>query len=278
MDDLTEDAIAVGARQVLLRRPRDTQALLDEQAFERDEFLPYWAELWPSALALARAVTGRALRGARVVELGCGLGLPSIVAALAGGRVLATDWSADAVSFAAHNAALNGASLETAVVDWAEPEGLEASGPFQMVLASDVLYEQRDVVPLLELLPRLGGEVWLSDPGRGPAAAFLEAAAEHFEVTSRPDPAGPRVRVHRLRPRPADAGLRLAGTLNARQAQRKRDRRSDAKGEGEGRRAEPRPLAQRDPEQQDHRARRDGGRADGQPALDRQALGEDRPR
>ena len=95
--DLVEEVVAVDGRDLRLLRPRDSEALLDEEAFEREEFLPYWAELWPSSLALARAIAGRALRGARTLELGCGLGLPSIAAALAGGRVLATDWSTGAV-------------------------------------------------------------------------------------------------------------------------------------------------------------------------------------
>src|SRR3954451_11963721 len=84
--DLVEETIVVGERELAILRPRDGEVLLDDGAFARqDEYLPYWVELWPSGLALARALHGRALRGARVLELGCGLALPSIVAALAGG-------------------------------------------------------------------------------------------------------------------------------------------------------------------------------------------------
>ena len=92
-EDLVEEVVALRDGELTVWRPRDTEALLDDQAFAEDEFMPYWAELWPSGLALARRLAGRALRGARVVELGCGLGLPSLVAARGGGRVLATDWS-----------------------------------------------------------------------------------------------------------------------------------------------------------------------------------------
>ena len=101
--------MAVAGRDLALLRPRDAESLLSEEAFARDEFLPYWAELWPSAVALARVIGTRALHGARTLELGCGLGLPSIAAALAGGRVLATDWSQEAVEMARENAARNGA-------------------------------------------------------------------------------------------------------------------------------------------------------------------------
>ena len=74
MDDLVEEVVGIGGRDLSLLRPRDAEALLDEEAFEHDEFLPYWAELWPSALALARAVGVRALRGARMLELAAASG------------------------------------------------------------------------------------------------------------------------------------------------------------------------------------------------------------
>jgi predicted nicotinamide N-methyase len=176
MDDLVEEVVAIAGHDLALLRPRDAEALLDEDAFEHEEFLPYWAELWPSALALARMVAARALRGARVLELGCGLGLPSLVAVLAGGRVLATDWSPDAVAMTARNAERNGLVLDTLVCSWTEPEPLLERGPWDLVLASDVLYEPRNGDALAPLLPRLlaaHGEVWLADPGRPAAERFL---------------------------------------------------------------------------------------------------------
>jgi predicted nicotinamide N-methyase len=201
MDDLVEEVVPIGGRDLRLLRPRDAEALLDEEAFEREEFLPYWAELWPSSLALARAIAGRALRGARTLELGCGLGLPSIAAALAGGRVLATDWSAEAVAMTAANAERNDAPLETLVCSWTEPEPLLDRAPWDLVLASDVLYEARNGDVLLELLLRLGPEVWLADPGRRPAARFLEAAAHDWSIESRAVKELPNGAVHRLRRR-----------------------------------------------------------------------------
>jgi predicted nicotinamide N-methyase len=160
--------------------------------------LPYWAELWPSGVALARRVAARALRGARVLELGCGLGLPSLAAALAGGRVLATDWSPQAIELLRDNAELNGAALETAIVDWKQPAAIVERAPWDLVLGADLLYERRNVEPLLVLLPALlgeRGELWLADPGRAPAEDFLAG----FERLAE-DADGP-VTVYRLRPR-----------------------------------------------------------------------------
>jgi predicted nicotinamide N-methyase len=204
LDDWLEDIVPLGGRDLVVLRPRDSETLLDEHAFEADEFLPYWAEVWPSSIALARAVAVRTLGGRRVVELGCGLGLPSVVAALGGARVLATDWAGEAVRAAARNAEANGTALATARVAWDEPAPLLEGAPWDLVLASDVLYEQRMVDALLALLPRLvdvRGEVWLADPGRVPAERFLRAAATGWSIRSTADPAGPRVRVHRLRRR-----------------------------------------------------------------------------
>ena len=197
------ECIALPGGEVDLVRPPDAEALITEEAFEQEEFLPYWAELWASAVALAHDVSMRALSGRPTLELGCGLGLPSIAAARAGGRVLATDWSQDAVLATAANAERNHVELETLRCSWADPEPLIARGPWPLVLASDVLYEQRNVDELLELLPRLVAEtglVLLADPGRVPAERFLREAGEQgWEIRGVASPRSPRVLIHRMR-------------------------------------------------------------------------------
>ena len=111
--DVVETTVEIGGLALSLVHPPDAEELIDEEAFEHEEFLPYWAELWPSAVALARALGERELEGSRVLELGCGLALPSIVAARRGAEVVATDWSPDALTFASRNAARNGVELDT---------------------------------------------------------------------------------------------------------------------------------------------------------------------
>ena len=183
--NLVDEAIAVGGHQLRIVRPRDAEELLEEDAFEHEEFLPYWAELWPSALELAAAVAQRNVRGLTVVELGCGLGVPSIVAALEGATVLATDWSEDALAFAARNASLNGAPLETLLCSWTAPEPVLEHAAFDVVLASDVLYERRNAEPLLALLPLLGAEVLLADPGRPALREFLDRVSATWRLERR---------------------------------------------------------------------------------------------
>jgi predicted nicotinamide N-methyase len=182
VSDVVEETVVVGGRPLRLLRPRDGDAVLDELLAEDDpdeDRLPFWTQLWPSGTALARAVAGRPLAGRRVLELGCGLGLVSVAAALAGADVLAVDRSPEAVTFTAANATRNGATVATAVCAFDQPEPLLAEAPWDLVLAADVLYEQRNVPVLLWLLPRLvgpGGEAWLADPGRNGLETFLSGA------------------------------------------------------------------------------------------------------
>jgi predicted nicotinamide N-methyase len=154
--------------------PRSPEALIDEAEFEADERLPYWAELWPSARALARRLLEEPRPPGRVLEVGCGVALPSLALLARGVEVLATDYYDDALRFAEANAARNGLPpLPTSLLDWrAIPPDL---GRFDLVLAADVLYEQRNVHVLADTLPRLvapRGRVLLADPGRSYLGEF----------------------------------------------------------------------------------------------------------
>jgi predicted nicotinamide N-methyase len=136
-----------------------------------------------------------------VLELGCGLALPSLAAARAGAAVLATDASPEAVAFAAHTLALGGQEGEVATVDWREPRALLERGPWDLVLAADVLYLQRNVAALQDLLPKLlrsGTEAWLADPGRTGAGELLAWAAGRLEVSSQQSASHEAVAIHRL--------------------------------------------------------------------------------
>jgi predicted nicotinamide N-methyase len=188
--DVVEEIVDLAGGSVSVRHPRDGLDLLDEEAFDRDQFLPYWADLWPSAVALADVVARRPPTGRRVLELGCGIGLPGIVAARGGAAdVLLADWSVDAIAFAADNAERSGVQVRTVVASWEAPDQLSVEGGWDLVLASDVLYEERNVLPLLVALDALvgpAGEVWLTDPRCRHTPAFLELAAEQWRTGTIP--------------------------------------------------------------------------------------------
>jgi predicted nicotinamide N-methyase len=210
--DLRREDVAVGPLLLSVVRPRSAEDLIDEDDYARDERLPYWAELWPSALVLAARLGDLELGGRRVVELGCGVGLPAIVAALGGADVLATDWYEEALSFTRANASAAGARLATLLVDWREPPPrLLAAAPLDLVVGADVLYEERNGPALAALVPRIlapHGELVVADPRRPHADGLLDPlVAAGWSLTTdeirhgaRQDESGPLVRLHRLRP------------------------------------------------------------------------------
>jgi predicted nicotinamide N-methyase len=194
-EELVTHSIELPSGELRLLQPEEAAALPDSGPVEWAPVAPYWAVLWRSGVALAHELDGVALRGLRVVELGCGLAVPSLAAARAGATVLATDACADALRLVARNATANDVRIETAIADWTKPDALVRRAPFDMVLAADVLYERASVAQLLWLLPRLAGQAWLADPGRPAAEAFVEQAARRWPVETRVRDV---VRLHRL--------------------------------------------------------------------------------
>ncbi len=178
--ELRDETIEAGGVTLTLTRPVAPDALIDEDAFARDEFLPYWAELWPAARALSAALPAD-LAGVRVVELGCGLGVPSLVAAARGAVVTATDWAEEAVALLERNARANSLDVRAEVRDWRDPWPEE----FDLALAADVLYEERNVQPLLGRLRELAPVALVGLAGRPYEAEFLRLAAPVTEIAER---------------------------------------------------------------------------------------------
>jgi predicted nicotinamide N-methyase len=200
--DVVVRPVELPGGRVYLVRPADWDLLRDDEG-AAGRPVPYWARLWPSGERLARELARRPPGpGERVLELGCGLGLPSIVAARGGADVLATDASTDAVAFAAHCLALNELEATVACADWtADGDELAERAPFDLVLAADVLYTPVNADEAVRLLPRLlapNGEVLLADPDRAGGRRFLAAARKSFYMQTREHD---EVRLHRLRPR-----------------------------------------------------------------------------
>jgi predicted nicotinamide N-methyase len=202
--DVTVDRVALPGGSAYLPRPADWGALRHEEG-AAGRPVPYWATVWPAGRMLAHEVAGAPPpAGTSVLELGCGLGLVSIAAARGGARVLATDGSTDAVAYAAHALALNEVDAVAAHADWRGHAGpLVAAGPWDVVLAADVLYTRASVEAALRLLPRLlapDGELLLADPDRSGARDFLAGARASFVLNS--EHAG-TVALHRMRARRA---------------------------------------------------------------------------
>lgn len=161
-------------------------ALDDDHIDIVDERMPYWADLWPAAIGLSRHLLGSTVAGpgVRVLEIGCGLGLCGIAAARTGAEVIMTDYLPAALELAELNALQNlQAPPRFQVMDWREPtEDLRAD----VLLASDVAYENRAFQPLFHAFERLvrpGGTILLSEPRRPIARPFLQALpAQGFKI------------------------------------------------------------------------------------------------
>lgn len=228
---LRELRLPFRAREVSFLLPKDPLALIpsnpDAPAVEI-----YWAELWPSALALAEMLLDgevalpEAAR-APVLELGCGAGLVAVAAALAGARVLAADCEPLALALTRRNAKRNGVAerVETLRVDWRE----RYARRHPLILAADCLYEPAAGAYVARFLdealePGTEAAAIVADPERWSARHFHWTAREAgFEVQDRlravplvkeqgpvREPAaqgetGPQVRVYTLRRRPTES-------------------------------------------------------------------------
>lgn len=183
-----------------MTRPIDIDRLLDAMAADPEENLPHWAEIWPSGIALADAILAASdvVGGWRVLELGCGLGTTAIAALQAGADLTVTDYAPGALALCRLNARANaGREPATCQLNWRRPSGgflALAGAGFPVVLAADVLYEARDIAPLLALTERIvapGGQLWLAEPGRPIAREFVKRAETHGWICERSDHTGP---------------------------------------------------------------------------------------
>ncbi len=190
-----EDAVAIGNLSVRLLRPSAPEELFAVAAAARGD-APYWAELWPCARALATHLAPLDLTGKRVLELGCGLALPSLVAALRGAEVVASDVSADALERVAESGRRTlGRPLETLQADLHAPAGLIARGPFDLVLGADLLYDCTLARAMGALIPQIAPAALFAYAWRDSAIPLARPLrAQGYRIAQwRPGAAGPRL-------------------------------------------------------------------------------------
>jgi predicted nicotinamide N-methyase len=171
----------IGHTGAVLSREQELEFLRSESATKR----PYGIVLWPAAIALAHELASRELAGKRILELGAGTGLPGIVAASRGARVVQTDRQQLVLHVCKQNAERNGVTtIEHRLADWTAWEDTER---YDLILGSDILYAP-PVHPSLRhifetnLAPH--GTVLLADPFRDTSMGLLEAMeAEGWRIT-----------------------------------------------------------------------------------------------
>jgi predicted nicotinamide N-methyase len=146
----------------------------DERLLE--DLCPYFGKVWPAARGLAEHLALHPLEGRTLLEVGCGLALPSLLAARKGARVVATDFHPDVPAFLELNLkanALTPAQLEYRALDWRKPGAL--TEPFEWIVGSDILYEKQhalEVAQALDALATEGTQIVVADPGRSYLQAY----------------------------------------------------------------------------------------------------------
>ena len=181
-----ESSIRVAGRSIKLVQPIEPDLLLDDpevlarNAF--DDYMPYWAYLWPGAFLLAEAVAAEPwVPGTAALEIGCGLGLAGLMGRARGLRVTFTDYDDAPLGFVSRSALASGhapSSYSTRRLEWREPP----AEPFPVILGADVLYERR-LVPLvagvLSAMLAPGGLALIADPFRAAALGFAGIVESH---------------------------------------------------------------------------------------------------
>ena len=177
-----ESPVTIAPDEVIrILHPANSDDLISEQEFAVDDRLPYWADLWPAAVVLSRFIRGLRADSRSLLELGCGSGVVASTAARAGFAVTATDYYEDSPRLARVNAWRTAQIDITArCADWNNwPSDMRG---YDLVVASDVLYEQRNAPLIARVMAQsLGphGEGWIADPGRVGSAGFPDWCISH---------------------------------------------------------------------------------------------------
>lgn len=184
--------LSIAGHEIKLNKIKDIDLLYDallakgeEHEDVKDERIPYWAELWPSSIALSRYLFGikEELESKDILEIGCGLGLCGISAGLLAGNVTLSDYMDEPLKVAKENWLLNLDSNANFIkIDWRYPP---TSYKFDVILAADVLYEKRSHSYIAEFISAMlnpGGKAYLADPRRSASKEFFIKYANRLNI------------------------------------------------------------------------------------------------
>jgi predicted nicotinamide N-methyase len=177
--------VDLGPRRVALYAVHDLEALVDRGALLRGEAEPpYWAYLWSGARVLASYLARFVdCAGRRVLEIGCGLGLPGVTAAVLGAETTLVDAAPSALEVAAASAHANGVRCDVVAGDFTR---LDPAERFDLVLAAEVAYDRErwpELAAVCERHLRPGGATLLADGYRTDTRGLYAAlAARDLEV------------------------------------------------------------------------------------------------
>lgn len=183
---MTSRTVEIAGRQYKLFVTADDERVLETvlaTSEDPDRHIPYWATLWPAALALAETVSGQIWpEHQNVIELGCGLGLVGMAAGQAGANIILSDNEPDALRLAELNWIVNFSEApQITVLDWYQPARSSRQARYDVIIASDVAYDRALFHPLINTFNTLlekSGTILLSEPQRSIAADFFKLLTE----------------------------------------------------------------------------------------------------
>ncbi len=176
---LRYQTLEFGAVDIHVRSLRDNQEFLDpggvaEKLGISSASWPLFGIVWPSGEVLAHLMFEYEIAGKRILEVGCGIGLTSLVLNHRLADITATDYHPEVGAFLSENVQLNhGRAIPFVRTGWGDAQ--TALGQFDLIVGSDLLYEREHVELLAGFIdqharPRCA--VVLVDPGRGNHARF----------------------------------------------------------------------------------------------------------
>lgn len=195
--DSIQEQLVIAGNSYKINRIGDIDKLFDallakgnDHADVLDEKIPYWAELWPSAIAMSTFLLENTelFRGKSILEIGCGLGLPTLVAGEYAASIRCTDYMEEAIQFAKENYLLNHASLgpvQFELLDWRE--NVTSTEKYDIIIASDVAYERKafdDLEACIRAYSHADTIVLLSEPNRYMAVDFLARLKKEGKIKS----------------------------------------------------------------------------------------------
>lgn len=169
----------IGASDYHIRSLRDRQQFWDpdgraERAGISSATWPVFGVLWPAGIALAEEMNDFAVAGKKILEVGCGIGLCSLVLQRRGADITASDYHPLAEEFLRFNSDLNGLPpIKFQTAPWAGPN--PDLGRFDLIIGSDLLYERGQPALLASFLTHhteSASQVILTDPGRSLCGQF----------------------------------------------------------------------------------------------------------
>jgi len=185
------EPFTVRGLELQLLKVQDLESVLKgKDPFKNVSEFPFWIKLWESAMVLADVAATLPLdSGARVLELGAGLGAPGLAAAAKGFSVTLSDYEQIILDFQRVNAAKSGLELDIAFVDWNKPPDFE---PFDVVLGAEVIFREDLLAPLMGVFEKLlkpDGTIYLAhDIRRQTLYKFLDMAKDQYRIMAKKIP------------------------------------------------------------------------------------------